>query len=445
MGADGKTGVVRKQFLEPIAGIIQEIGLFQYSGTWVAANLHITLPTPQSHPELCFWGMGMTPEDVYDLFWPSGWHFCCPPGKATACGRFGPREARLWRHEFAETNWNDSKDAVQLMWEHLIPLVTRESDSRGRSFPTGAVSFPRDCIEIRRCRPFTFCQKVVNKWFHNRTILIGDAAHVFPPFGGQGIACGVRDADALAWRLAVLSQQPAAPKPMADKMLLTWSQERRQGVDDSTRLTKRNGMLCNGTENWSSFFLRVLAVPILSFIPGLPSVSQLSTAYEKEGYRATKGGFFLEDYGGGRKLPQMYVKNRQGLPVLSDSLLRHGQTVMTLLTLDSNNDGEITEIESMLEKWKIHPSLLSMKSIVHLSSREQLLLSRDLKESSHYQPCSKDEAMSMDIPGYNAQKYFARFTQAAKYVIIRPDFIIFAIAKTSIELERCFGMLIEKL
>ena len=93
---------------------------------------------------------------------------------------------------------NDSKDALQLMWEHLTPLITRESDSLGRSFPSGAVTFPHDCIDIRRCRPFTFCQKVVNKWFHKRTVLIGDAAHVFPPFGGQGIACGIRDQ--MLWR-----------------------------------------------------------------------------------------------------------------------------------------------------------------------------------------------------------------------------------------------------
>jgi 2-polyprenyl-6-methoxyphenol hydroxylase-like FAD-dependent oxidoreductase len=121
------------------------------------------------------------------------------------------------------------------MWEHLTPLITRESDSLGRLFPSGAVTFPRDCIDIRRCRPFTLCQKVVNKWFHNRTILIGDAAHVFPPFGGQGIACGIRDADALAWRLAVLYQMPSVSKSFGDKILQTWSLERREGVDDSTR------------------------------------------------------------------------------------------------------------------------------------------------------------------------------------------------------------------
>ena len=156
VGADGKTGMVRKRFLEPIADIRQEVGLFSYNGTWVGCKFFLTLPTPQSHPELCFWNMGMSPEDVYDLFfWPEGWHFCSPPGKATACGRFGPREsADAGDTSSPSLTGNDSKDALQLMWEHLTPLILRESDSLGRSFPSGAVTFPHDCIDIRRCRPF---------------------------------------------------------------------------------------------------------------------------------------------------------------------------------------------------------------------------------------------------------------------------------------------------
>jgi 2-polyprenyl-6-methoxyphenol hydroxylase-like FAD-dependent oxidoreductase len=51
IGADGKKGVVRKYFLEPTTDIRQEIGLSEYTGTWIAANLKIHLPTPETHPE----------------------------------------------------------------------------------------------------------------------------------------------------------------------------------------------------------------------------------------------------------------------------------------------------------------------------------------------------------------------------------------------------------
>lgn len=181
IGADGKKGIVRKHFLEPTAGIKQENTGYRYDGTWVAANLRISLPTPQNHPQLPFWSLDMTPEDVYDLYWPKDWHFCQPPQKATASGRFGPFTERLWRHEFAEPGWNDSMDATLLLWENIDPMITHCRDGKGKLFDGGAVPYPKDCIEILRCRPFTFTHKVVNRWFHEKIVLIGDAAHVFPP------------------------------------------------------------------------------------------------------------------------------------------------------------------------------------------------------------------------------------------------------------------------
>ena len=183
IGADGKKGVVRKRFLEPEAGIKQEEGTYTYEGTWVATNLQFTPPTPQSHPHLPFWDLGMTPEQVCDLYWPKGWHFCTPPGKATACGRFGPYKDRLWRHEFAEPKWQNSMDPLGLFWDHITPMITREKTSGGKRLPNGPIVFPRDCINILRCRPFVFAQKCVNKWFDRRRVLVGDSAHVFPPFG----------------------------------------------------------------------------------------------------------------------------------------------------------------------------------------------------------------------------------------------------------------------
>lgn len=194
IGADGKRGVVRKSFLEPLADIRQVDSSYQYTGTWVAANLHISLPTPETHPDFPPFALGFTPQEAYDLFWPKGWHFCSPPGKPTASGRFGPHDKRLWRHEFAQENIEEeSLHLEDLFWEHITPMMTRSSDAKGNKFSAPA-TWPKDKIEVLRCRPFTFTHKVVNRWFHKKTVLIGDAAHVFSPFGGQGIASGIRDA-----------------------------------------------------------------------------------------------------------------------------------------------------------------------------------------------------------------------------------------------------------
>ena len=78
VGADGKKGVVRKGFLEP-AGITQQVGRYPYTGVWIAANLKISLPTPETHPDLPVWKLAISPESLYDIFWPADWHFVTHP------------------------------------------------------------------------------------------------------------------------------------------------------------------------------------------------------------------------------------------------------------------------------------------------------------------------------------------------------------------------------
>ncbi|CZR60147.1 related to monooxygenase [Phialocephala subalpina] len=437
VGADGKTGVVRKRFLEPTAGIKQEVGLFTYTGTWVAANLKIQLPTPETHPEFPLWGKGFRPQEVYDLFWPAGWHFCSPPGKATACGRFGPLESRFWRHEFAEPDWDDLKDPEALLWEHLMPMLTRSHDNQGRRLAQGDVVFPKDCIEIRRCRPFTFCQKVVNKWFHRRTVLIGDAAHVFPPFGGQGIACGIRDAHALAWRLAVLHREPSILDESRDKILEAWSRERRQGVDDSARLTMGNGKLANAIESWPFYLVR--KAMMFAWSLGLfRHLSPWSTEGERAGYKKTKDGFFLEQYGGGGKLAQIYVQSGCQDPQLSDELLKGSTAAMTVLIVSSNTAKDDEEnVRSLLKESNVPPSVLSPKSLVSISGKGSRSTVRTCPE--------RDLGGKKLRPGYKESAYIASLPPGTKYAIVRPDFIVFGAAKSLDELRQCLRLLNQKL
>ncbi len=437
VGADGKTGVVRKKFLESSAGIRQEVGLYAYEGTWIAANLKITPPTRTTHPDLCFWGMGLTSEDVYDLFWPDEWHFCCPPGKPTATGRFGPIESRFWRHEFAELDWDGSKNAEELFWEHITPMITRKCDKLGRAFPSGGITFPRDCIDVRRCRPFTFCHKVVNKWFDKRTILIGDAAHVFPPFGGQGIACGIRDGDALAWRLSILFRQQNNDDKLSDKILSAWAYERRQGVDSSIKLTMGNGRLCNNPETWGFYFTRTIA-GLLSYLPGVPPISKLSAAHHKEGY---KDGFFLMKQGGGGKVAQIYVKTEDGKPKLSDLLLQHGKSVLTLFIFGTNDD-DVFAARTTVRRSGLPNCVLSEESIVRFSPKNGNVGIDSRKKSYVYRPCYEHELADLDImTGYRAQSYACSFPKGTKFAIIRPDLIIHSAARTVEELRICMEML----
>ncbi|KAF5685717.1 3-(3-hydroxy-phenyl)propionate 3-hydroxycinnamic acid hydroxylase [Fusarium globosum] len=100
VGADGKTGFTRKQYLEPKGVTMDQALDVPYEQDWVALNWEISLPTPSTHPEFPLWEKGYTPQQVYDEFFPRDFRFLCNPVRAAVCGRFGLNSDRLWRFEF---------------------------------------------------------------------------------------------------------------------------------------------------------------------------------------------------------------------------------------------------------------------------------------------------------------------------------------------------------
>jgi 3-(3-hydroxy-phenyl)propionate hydroxylase len=59
-------------------------------------------------------------------------------------------------------------------------------------------------VEIVRAVEYTFRAQVADHWRVGRVLLAGDAAHLSPPFVGQGMGLGLRDVHQLAWKLAAV-------------------------------------------------------------------------------------------------------------------------------------------------------------------------------------------------------------------------------------------------
>ncbi|RBA21730.1 hypothetical protein FPRO05_00079 [Fusarium proliferatum] len=436
IGADGKLGIVRKHFLEPTVGIKQDDGLYPYSGTWIAANLKMKLPTPETHPDFPLWKFGYSPQEVYNLFWPVGWHFCTPPGKATASGRFGPYEERLWRHEFAQEEALIKDNSEELLWEHITPMITLEEDSSRNHKFGGPVHYPRDCIEILRCRPFHFVHKVVNRWFSGRTILIGDAAHVFPPFAGQGIGSGVRDAHQLAWRLALMLHPNSKPETHG-KLLKCWESERRQSINDAAQLSMINGHICN---NEPSLWAR-LCFRLVMFLHGTPVFRYIDylSHKEKKGFSSIENGFFVKERQGGSRLPQIHMRFK-GLSesFLSDELLRKDHTIFTLVVVTDGNPANQqslhAEAKAAVQEAGL-ASIISKEAIVvyDAQSDDSSLGQKTLSDTNgrvvHLTVCSPSEIAAAG--GHMANRYdnsvfVKRLGRGTKFAIIRPDFFIFS-------------------
>ena len=112
-------------------------------------------------------------------------------------------------------------------WEFMLkPGETPEDmleDARIRELvaPWGCA----DRMEIERKAVYRFHALVAEKWREGRVLLAGDAAHQMPPFAGQGMCSGIRDAANLAWKIAV-----AVRDESNEAILDSYQQEREPHV-----------------------------------------------------------------------------------------------------------------------------------------------------------------------------------------------------------------------
>ncbi|KAL2837464.1 hypothetical protein BJY01DRAFT_251424 [Aspergillus pseudoustus] len=470
VGADGKTGFTRKNYLEPLGIHMERADGAFYDETWVALNWQIDLPTEKTHPNFPLWSKGYTPQQVYDLFFPVNFRFLCNPQRPAVCGRFGLPEDRLWRFEFVVRSGEDGDEMAtsEKTQQIILPYLTHAGKRYGLSQD---VRFPEDCIRVLRSRPFRFAGRVCNRWSHGRVILCGDAAHVFPPFGGQGIASGFRDAASLAWRLALLcrrepllastQQQPQDAKKKSqnhESVLEAWYLERKQQLNASLASTIENGRFVTEANPLHVLFRTLylfcmnlhqqhqqLAMP---FIPGLNGGLCLPQVYckpvgavqqdQKVEGRGSIKVFFTDDvifsaWKQGLFQLLVYLDDLSGLEAAREMVASVEKSVAQEEEEEeeegANSDGQgicLSEATYLVEdvKDKNGPS---PSSVYQLASAEEFAASP---------LCAGRPAPQGYDPHYISK---ALGGTGPYYVIIRPDRFIFAACRKREELERAIS------
>ncbi|SEC92157.1 flavoprotein hydroxylase [Streptomyces sp. 3213] len=85
-----------------------------------------------------------------------------------------------------------------------------------------------DTATLLRSTTYIFQARWAERWRAGRVLLAGDAAHLMPPFAGQGMCSGIRDVVNLAWKLDLVLGG-LAPESLLD----TYTEERRAQVHES--------------------------------------------------------------------------------------------------------------------------------------------------------------------------------------------------------------------
>ncbi|MEU1995233.1 bifunctional 3-(3-hydroxy-phenyl)propionate/3-hydroxycinnamic acid hydroxylase [Nocardia gamkensis] len=121
---------------------------------------------------------------------------------------------------------------------------------------------PVEDVQLLRVAEYTFRAQLADRWRAGRVFLLGDAAHLTPPFIGQGMGAGLRDAANLTWKLAgVLAGD------LPEQVLDSYEIERKPHARNMIRLAKITGMAMTEGGELGNLLRRRLA-PRLRRLPG---------------------------------------------------------------------------------------------------------------------------------------------------------------------------------
>jgi len=180
---------------------------------------------------------------------------------------------------------------------------------------------------IRRSVVYTFHARLAPVWSVDRVFLAGDACHLTPPFAGQGMNSGIRDAHNLAWKLA-----HAVKGVLPSRLLLSYEQERRDHVSAMIDLALRMGRVMGPRSKFDAFvvqnFFRLLGI--------WPKARDYMAEMKYKPKPRFSRGFVISDGASvketlvGRLLPQPLVTTRDGSVQLLDHLLGTGFALIGL-------------------------------------------------------------------------------------------------------------------
>ncbi|GAB7144077.1 bifunctional 3-(3-hydroxy-phenyl)propionate/3-hydroxycinnamic acid hydroxylase [Mycobacterium riyadhense] len=217
LGCDGANSVVR-------ASIGAVMGNLRFAQRWLVVDV--------------------TTDAAIDLW--DGVYQVCNPDRAATYMRVGDNRYR-WEFRLREGETVDDFASPQTLYRLISAWVTDISPDR---------------LSLVRVAEYTFGAGVASSWRQGNVFLLGDAAHLTPPFIGQGMSAGIRDAANLTWKLAGVLSEILPPS-----VLDTYQRERKPHARAMIGLALTMGWSMTAGGRTGNAVRRAL-IPRLHHIPG---------------------------------------------------------------------------------------------------------------------------------------------------------------------------------
>lgn len=124
--------------------------------------------------------------------------------------------------------------------------------------------------KFRRIAVYTFHARLAERWRTGRVFLAGDAAHLTPPFAGQGMNSGLRDAHNLSWKLC-----EAVKGDVGDAFLDSYQTERAPHAWEMIQLALRMGTVMMPSSQFKAWLIRTAFRALTIYPPARDYFAQM--------------------------------------------------------------------------------------------------------------------------------------------------------------------------
>jgi 2-polyprenyl-6-methoxyphenol hydroxylase-like FAD-dependent oxidoreductase len=186
-----------------------------------------------------------------DLRQWEGVHQVCDPVRAGTYMRIGDARYR-WEFQLLAGESVDDFGTLTALRPLIAPWTADVAESE---------------LTLLRVTEYTFRAQIADRWRRGNVFILGDAAHLTPPFIGQGMGAGLRDAMNLAWKIAGVRDGTLPPG-----VLDSYEQERKPHTRQLIRLALNVGRAMTGGGRLGNVARRMV-LPRVRLLPGCATKS----------------------------------------------------------------------------------------------------------------------------------------------------------------------------